>query len=86
MGHFLCVVDRLKRFVNVHLHCVISNQKRISKMLTLPPAGKISADAHVYKCSDPLCLCGATGCCCSGTYKSATTPLLAPVFLANCVT
>ena len=25
MGHFLCIVERIKRFVNVHLHCIISN-------------------------------------------------------------
>ena len=25
MGHFLCSVERIKRFVNVHLHCIISN-------------------------------------------------------------
>ena len=30
-------VERLKRFVNVHLHCIASNLKRISKILTLPP-------------------------------------------------
>jgi len=36
-GHFLCVVERVKRFVNVDLHFIISNLKRISKMSTLPP-------------------------------------------------
>jgi len=25
MGHFLCSVERIKRFVNVHLHCIVSN-------------------------------------------------------------
>ena len=25
MGHFLCSVARIKRFVNVHLHCIVSN-------------------------------------------------------------
>jgi len=36
----------LKRFVSIHLHCIIRNLKRIGKMSTLPPPGKISADAH----------------------------------------
>jgi len=35
MGHF-CGVERVKRFVNVHLHCIVSNLKRISKMSTPP--------------------------------------------------
>ena len=39
-------VEKVKRFVNVNLHCIISNLTRISKMLTLLP-WKISADAHV---------------------------------------
>ena len=38
-------VKRVKRFVIVHLHCIVSNLKRISKISTLPP-GKISLDAH----------------------------------------
>ena len=25
MGHFLCSIERIKRFVNVHLHCIVSN-------------------------------------------------------------
>jgi len=25
MGHFLCSVERIKRFANVHLHCIVSN-------------------------------------------------------------
>jgi len=29
-------VEREKRFMNVHLHCIVSNLKRISKILTLP--------------------------------------------------
>jgi len=36
MGRFLCDVERVKRFVNVHLHCIISNLKIINKMSTLP--------------------------------------------------
>jgi len=40
MGHFLCGVERLKRFVNVHLHCIVSNLKRISKISTLSSVEK----------------------------------------------
>jgi len=30
-------LERVKRFVNVRLHCIVSNLKRISKISTLPP-------------------------------------------------
>jgi len=33
-------VERVKRFVNVHLHCIVSNLKRISKVSTLFPLEK----------------------------------------------
>jgi len=36
MVQFLCDVERVKHFVNVHLHCMVSNLKMISKILTLP--------------------------------------------------
>jgi len=39
-------MERVKRFVNVHLHCIVSNMKSISKILTFLPPGKISADTH----------------------------------------
>jgi len=29
-------VERVKRFVNFHLYCIVSNLKRISKISTLP--------------------------------------------------
>jgi len=38
----------VKRFVNIHSHCIVSNLTRSSKMLTLSPPWKISADAHVH--------------------------------------
>ena len=38
-------VARVKRFVHIHLHCIVKNVRRIGKILTLPP-GKISVDAH----------------------------------------
>jgi len=40
MVYFLRDVERVKRFVNVHLHCIISNLKFISKILTLLPLEK----------------------------------------------
>jgi len=40
---------KVKRFVNFYLQCTVSNLKWISKMSTLPPPGKISADGHVSK-------------------------------------
>jgi len=39
-------VERIKRFVNVHLHCLVRRLNRINKTSTLLPSGKISADAH----------------------------------------
>ena len=44
-GHFRYGVERAKRFVNVHWHCIVSNMERISKVSSLPP-GKIFADAR----------------------------------------
>jgi len=38
-------VEREKRFVNVYLHCIASNLKRISTISTLPPE-KIFVDVH----------------------------------------
>jgi len=38
VGHFLCGVETVKRFVNVHLHCNVSNLKNISNIMTLPPS------------------------------------------------
>jgi len=34
MGHFLCGVETVKRFVNIRLHYNVSNLKKISKMST----------------------------------------------------
>jgi len=39
-------VERVKRFVNVHLHCVVSNLKSIINFNVAAPFGKISAEAH----------------------------------------
>ena len=40
MGHFLRGVETVKRFVNIRLHCNVSNLKKISKMSTLHPLEK----------------------------------------------
>jgi len=39
-GHFLCGADRVKHYVNVHLHCIVSSLYR------LPICGKFSAGPH----------------------------------------
>jgi len=36
MGNFLCGVEVVKRFVNVNLHCNVSNLKKIRKISTFP--------------------------------------------------
>ena len=48
IGHFLCGIVTVKRFVTIRLHCNVSNLKMMSKMSTLHTSGKISADAHGY--------------------------------------
>ena len=45
-GHFCYGVEKEKHFVNVHLHCTVTNMERISKISSLPPSGKVSADTH----------------------------------------
>jgi len=37
MVHFLCSVERTKRFVNVHLHCIISNVPSKGRKYSEPP-------------------------------------------------
>jgi len=34
-------IERTKHFVNVHLHRIVSNMKRMSKISTLPPPFKM---------------------------------------------
>jgi len=36
LGHYLCGVEMVMCFVNVYLHCIVSNFKMISKISTLP--------------------------------------------------
>jgi len=35
MRHFLCGVERVKLFANIHLHCIVSNLKRMCNISTL---------------------------------------------------
>jgi len=37
MGHFLCCVERIKRFVDVHLHCIVSNVPSNVRKYSGPP-------------------------------------------------
>ena len=37
MGHFLCSVERIKSFVNVHLHCIVSNVPSKGRKYPGPP-------------------------------------------------
>jgi len=37
MGHFLCSVERIKRFVNVHLHCIVNNVASKGRKYSGPP-------------------------------------------------
>jgi len=37
MGHFLCRVERIKRFLNVHLHCIVSNVPYKVRKYSGPP-------------------------------------------------
>jgi len=48
--------ERVKRFVNVYLHCIVTKLKMISKISTLPPTGKITADTHGYSIEITLIL------------------------------
>ena len=45
-GHYLWGKETVKRFADVHFHCIVSTLKNISKMSMLPAPWKISADAH----------------------------------------
>jgi len=37
MGHFLCSVERIKRFVNDHLHCIVSSVPPKGGKYSVPP-------------------------------------------------
>jgi len=37
MGHFVCGVESIKRFLNVHLHCIVSNVPNQVSKYSGPP-------------------------------------------------
>ena len=37
MEHFLCSIDRIKSFVNVHFHCIVSNVRSKVRKYSGPP-------------------------------------------------
>ena len=46
VGHFRCGLERAKRHVNAHLHCIVSSLKLASKISILSISGKISVNAY----------------------------------------
>ena len=46
MGNYLCGVERSKRFVKVHLHCIVRNLKKDKRNVDVALPWKISVDAH----------------------------------------
>jgi len=46
MDYFLCGAERVKPYVNAHLHCIVSSLKWASNMSTLPINGKNSVNAY----------------------------------------
>jgi len=48
-GGIFCGAERMKRFVNVNLHCIVSNLKRISKRMTLHPLEKFRQCTYLGK-------------------------------------
>jgi len=60
-GHYLRGKEREKRFVNVHLQCIVSNLKNMRKMsmlekILLTPPGKVFANAMVLSISQQYLL------------------------------
>ena len=67
IGHFLCGIERIKRFVNVHVHCIVGNLKRSSKYVDVAFCGRPCSLEYVsqsYKLKtafllmDPIAGCG----------------------------
>jgi len=53
MGHFLCSVERIKRFVNVHLHCIVSNVPSKVSKYPGPPELLRSEISFSRTCNNP---------------------------------
>jgi len=46
-GHFLCSVERIKHFVNVHLHCIVSNiPSKVHKYSGPPELCTVKSHSH----------------------------------------
>jgi len=46
MGNFVNGVESVKRFVKVHLHCIVRNLKKDKRNVDVAPPRKISVGAH----------------------------------------
>jgi len=47
MEHFLCGVERVKHFMNIHLHC--QQPEKDKQYVDVVPPWKISANAHLLR-------------------------------------
>jgi len=53
MGHFLCSIERIKPFVNVHLHCIVSNVTSKGRKYSGPPELLRSEIPFLRTCNIP---------------------------------
>jgi len=53
MGHFPCSVERIKRFVNVHLHCIVNNVPSKGRKYSGPPELLRSEILFLRTCNIP---------------------------------
>jgi len=53
MEHFLCSVEKIKRFVKVHLHCIVSNVHRKVRKYSGPPEPLRSEISFLPTCNIP---------------------------------
>jgi len=51
--HFLCSVESIKRFVNVHLHCIVSNVTSKGRKYSGPPELLCSEISFSRTCNIP---------------------------------
>ena len=54
MGHFLCSVERIKRFVNVHLHGIVSNVPSKGSEYSGPPHNCCAVKSFSRTCNIPM--------------------------------
>jgi len=53
MGHFLCSLERIKHFVNVHLHCIVNNVPSKGRKYSAPPELLRSEISFLRTCNNP---------------------------------